>query len=329
MTSTSAPSPLEHLPSGQVLLVPGSRPARARVIAWFLACSIGIGAIAALSPASPIPTAFRVGCVMAGMLVGLGAAYVSAAYGPRLSATRFSFGPQAQVSVTNAQGKLLHQCEASHPSLELRADSGAEVYQFVWAHGRASAHLSERDFNSLLGLGVRASKAPLKEVRRDWIMWLMVLFATVSMPALAIYQRVFPQAIRIEARAPEIVGSLHVESESLGSWDLSPAQCLSGRERGFQGIAFLFLGDSAVKEVRLDTERKGANVLYVLFSDPRQRTVHIRENECAAIEGRVERELLEINGRDFERLRGQVSIDCSAKGLRGSVRFDGCLPKPL
>src|SRR5688572_1025581 len=71
---------------------------------------------------------------------------------------------------------------------------------------------------------------------------------------------------RVEAEAArqfnnaKLEGSFSASGGKLGEWTVTPSRCLDGKERGFEGMLFVF-EDGPVRELRLDTTRKKQNVV--------------------------------------------------------------------
>lgn len=132
---------------------------------------------------------------------------------------------------------------------------------------------------------------------------------------------------RVEAKAArntQLEGSFTASGGELGAWTVSPSRCLEGKERGFEGVLFMF-EDGPVKELRVDLTRKKQSSVSVRLDDEESSLVQLRERDCQVLSGerRVSNRLL--NGRNVRRLRGSVRIVCP--GLKGQARFDGCLPE--
>jgi hypothetical protein len=126
-----------------------------------------------------------------------------------------------------------------------------------------------------------------------------------------------------------LTGTFRSTNAKLGAWTLSPAHCVSGRERGFVGVAFDFAPGSPVEEIRLDAAREGDNVVEVRLADRAGTVYRVRERECEAITGRTEQSNITLNGRPLLRLVGNNHFACAAQGLYGDATYDGCLPTDL
>jgi hypothetical protein len=121
-------------------------------------------------------------------------------------------------------------------------------------------------------------------------------------------------------------GTFHSTNKELGEWTLTPSACLSGRDRGFEGIAFLFPAGGPVEEIRVDTARQGDNVVEVRLADRKGTVTRFRERECQVMSGAIEQANIEI-GRPMVHLKGNTRFSCPAQGLSGDAEFDGCLPR--
>jgi hypothetical protein len=136
----------------------------------------------------------------------------------------------------------------------------------------------------------------------------------------------------IEAKAKRqfnnttLEGSFSGSGDKLGDWTVTPSGCLDGKERGFEGILFVF-EDGPVKELRVDTSRKKHNTISVHLDDAKASVVQLRERDCKVIDGERHVSSRTLNGRNMRRLRGHVRIVCP--GLEGQAKFDGCLPETL
>jgi hypothetical protein len=124
-----------------------------------------------------------------------------------------------------------------------------------------------------------------------------------------------------------IKGSFSANHESVGSWTLQPSKCLSGVERGFRGVVLQFAAGSAIRELRLDDEREGDNVVQFLFFDPNRAPVSIREKDCVEISGQTVLRIWDVNDRRVEEVdQGDLKLDCPPLQLRGHVYYKGCWP---
>jgi hypothetical protein len=122
-------------------------------------------------------------------------------------------------------------------------------------------------------------------------------------------------------------GSFHSANKELGEWTLTPGACLSGSERGFEGVAFLFPAGAPVEEIHVDTAREGDNVVEIRLADRTGTVARYRERECQVMDGVIDRTNVVVNGRHMFRLKGNTRFSCPAQGLSGSAEFDGCLPQ--
>jgi len=146
----------------------------------------------------------------------------------------------------------------------------------------------------------------------------------------ALYMIVVIRADRVmDKTSPSkgLVGSFSSTNEQLGIWTLSPTACISGRERGFQGIAFDFPMGGPIEEVRIDVARKGDHVVEVRLADRHGTVYRVRERECETIAGSVDQQHIDVAGRQMVRLRGHTKFACPSQGLKGEATFDGCLPE--
>jgi hypothetical protein len=132
---------------------------------------------------------------------------------------------------------------------------------------------------------------------------------------------------RVEAKAvrefsnAKLEGSFTASGGKLGTWTVTPSGCLDGKERGFEGMLFVF-EEGPVRELRIDTARKKQNTVSVHLDDESGSVVQLRERECQVISGERHVSNRQLDGRDMRRLRGNVRIVCP--GLKGQARFDGC-----
>jgi len=181
------------------------------------------------------------------------------------------------------------------------------------------------------------SKHPLRDPRHpiSWLFWLGIggalVAVTVSVFDLVELGLEGPGSSEISGsfRNEPVQGRFRSTNDAVGTWDLAPQECVAGRERGFEGIAFVFGAGDPVEEIRLDTARQGDNVVEVRLAD-REGPVHrVREAECDEIGGRIDRTNVELNGRHMLRLEGNVRFDCPEHSLSGRASFSGCLPETL
>lgn len=131
---------------------------------------------------------------------------------------------------------------------------------------------------------------------------------------------------RAVLQGKEVQASFTSTNKQLGTWSLSATGCLAGVERGFEGVVFTFANDSPVEEIRVDDARAGDNVVEVRLADKSGTAYRVRERECESIQGRVEAEYIDVNGRPMRQIAGEVSFACAKEGLAGKAVFDGCLP---
>ncbi len=140
-------------------------------------------------------------------------------------------------------------------------------------------------------------------------------------------------------------GEFAADHPELGTWTATPIACEDGQAYGFVGIVFRFalpassptaeappppVGTASrtpttqPEEIRLDLARNGDNVIELRYPDRDGTVRRVRERECAAITG-------SLNRREFDggvvRVRGQGRLDCPAFRLRASFDVDGCLPR--
>jgi hypothetical protein len=154
----------------------------------------------------------------------------------------------------------------------------------------------------------------------------------VAAAAFGITAAVGKYGKRIEADAARqfsntsLQGSFTAKGGKLGTWTVTPSRCLDGKERGFEGMLFVF-DEGPVKELRIDTSRKKHNTLSVHLDDESGSVVQLRERDCQSIRGETHVSNRTLNGRPMRRLRGNLRIICP--GLEGQATFDGCLPEIL
>jgi hypothetical protein len=123
-----------------------------------------------------------------------------------------------------------------------------------------------------------------------------------------------------------LAGRFQSTNERLGRWTLTPTRCLSGIERGMNGLVFVFGNGQPVEEIRVDTAREGDNVVEVRMADRQGSVYRVRERECKVIEGSITTTHITVNGEPIERLVGNMHFSCPAEGLEGTASFDGCIP---
>jgi hypothetical protein len=118
-----------------------------------------------------------------------------------------------------------------------------------------------------------------------------------------------------------LTGSFSASGGKLGTWTVSPSRCLDGKERGFEGLLFVF-EDGPVKELRIDTARKSQSTVSVLLGDERASLIKLRERDCQ----RVSVKRLASNRRQPPKARavqtGSVLIACAE--LKGQAAFESC-----
>ena len=125
------------------------------------------------------------------------------------------------------------------------------------------------------------------------------------------------------ARDTKLEGSFTASGGKLGAWTVTPARCVEGKTRGFDGVLFLF-EDGPVKELRVDTTRNKQSSVSVQLDDEKNSLVQLRARECQVLSAEHRVTNRQVDGRDVRRLRGSVRVVCP--GLKGQARFDGCLP---
>ena len=136
----------------------------------------------------------------------------------------------------------------------------------------------------------------------------------------------------IEAKAKRqfsnttLEGSFSGSGGKLGTWTLTPTGCLDGKERGFEGMLFVF-EDGPVKELRVNASPRKHDSVSVHLNDAKGSVIQLRERDCKVIDGERHMSSRSLNGRNMRRLRGHVRIVCP--GLEGQAKFDGCLPEAL
>jgi hypothetical protein len=160
----------------------------------------------------------------------------------------------------------------------------------------------------------------------------LVAQVLVAAAAFGITAAVGRYGNRIEADAARqfsnasLKGSFTAKGGKLGTWTVTPTRCMDGKERGFEGMLFVF-DEGPVKELRIDTSRKKHNTVSVHLDDETGSVVQLRERDCQTLRGEVHASNRTLNGRPMRRLRGNVRIVCPA--LEGQATFDGCLPESL
>lgn len=196
--------------------------------------------------------------------------------------------------------------------------------------GRAEEYLwgrlSDADAATLRGLGVPDDAGTPDSVPKwslvTWLSWLsdFVLLAVFAYPLLSPLGKIegLPK--------PRLAGSFRADHAALGSWQLTPTRCLSGRERGFEGVLFQFASGSALRELRIDMERPGDARIELQFFEPSKPPVRMAQRECERIDGKTDARVVVINGRDMDLLTGELHVACAGRGLTGDVVFAGCLP---
>lgn len=101
--------------------------------------------------------------------------------------------------------------------------------------------------------------------------------------------------------------------------------CLSGIERGFEGLVFQFPATSPIREVWVDTAREGDNVVVAHYADTTRSPLSIDEADCEFMRGSHEVNRSFYEGRERHSLRGYTRFSCkNAAGLEGSFSFVGC-----
>lgn len=172
----------------------------------------------------------------------------------------------------------------------------------------------------------RASRSELIELAGGRFHW-----APVAVPALAgggfmALLVLLPMRCGPAVKRQTLDGRFTARSVAVGTWSLRPRRCLSGRERGFEGVAFLFAPGDPVEELRLDATTDGDNAIVVHLRESPGRPFQVREGACKHIKGQVTQHNQMRNGRPMTRLEGSVSFECPAAGIEGEARFSGCLP---
>lgn len=123
-------------------------------------------------------------------------------------------------------------------------------------------------------------------------------------------------------------GSISADHPSIGTWTLAPDRCLSGQERGFDGIVFNFPAGSPIRELRLTRAEPGQHWLDLYLVDPKQPPVRIAESECEKIESEYRVFNVRDGGRRMEFLRGTDDVQCKLYGLKAHFAYNGCTIRP-
>jgi hypothetical protein len=136
--------------------------------------------------------------------------------------------------------------------------------------------------------------------------------------------------VRDKSKGKPAWSTVHATFESnnatVGRWKLEAKACLSGPQRGVEGVVFTFANGSPVEEIRLDNARKGDNVVEVRLADRSGTVYRVRERECELFTSNIEVADLEFVGEILRRSTGSFAFSCPAHGLAGKATFDGCLP---
>lgn len=175
---------------------------------------------------------------------------------------------------------------------------------------------------------LRASRSELIELAGGRFPWAPVVLPVLGGGLFVALLTLLPTMCGPAVRRQTLEGRFDARSAEVGTWSLRPKKCLSGRERGFAGVAFLFAPGDPVEELRLDAATDGDNAIVVRLRERPDRPFRVRERDCKHIEGQVTQQNQVRNGRPMTHLEGRVSFACPAAGIDGEARFSGCLPSP-
>lgn len=252
---------------------------------------------------------------------------------------RYRVMRDGRMAELNARGKVLHV--GQRQDLHCRV-IGSEDRVVIYAADRSPTDLSpvgHADTQALRSFCDAASvELRVDQVTRDELLelaasttrtWFLVaaLFGVMGIGMLA-YSRVSVSdpPILMQREGP-LSGTFSASSEVTGEWSLSPEHCVSGRERGFTGIAFLFGASDPVAEIRIDTATDGDNRVIVRYRDPKRAPLNIPERTCTRVDGAITQQQLTFNGRPLLRLEGSIDFACPTHNLNGHAEFSGCLPR--
>lgn len=112
-----------------------------------------------------------------------------------------------------------------------------------------------------------------------------------------------------------VEGTLHA-SGTLGNWELTPDDCVSGQREGFGGVMLTTSGSGRALRVVNDPVK---GMLLVLVQPGRDNQV-LGKASCSSFDVQTERTNTNIN--DIWAVDGHANIDCPE--LRGKVTFEGC-----
>lgn len=174
----------------------------------------------------------------------------------------------------------------------------------------------------------RASRSELIQLAGGRFPWAPVALPVLGGGGFVALLLLLPMWCLPAVKRQTLEGRFEARSAEVGTWSLRPKRCLSGRERGFEGVAFLFAPGDPVEELRLDAATDGDNAIVVHLRERPGRPFQVREGACKHIKGQVAQQNQVRNGRPMTRLEGRVSFACPAAGIEGEARFSGCLPGP-
>ena len=316
---------VEQHEDGAVVVLPPQPGVRVTALMWTLLPTLLVVYVCLIIDASA-----------AGWALFVGAAFLMAAvpaYFHRELLTMYYF-VDAEQRVRIARGRRSWRRASeplSPPKMRGRVSIGRDNHGAYYFHhnGREEdgvwGRLSYEAAQKLRALGVPDDRdSPTKLSPWTLSSWLYTL-AGFALLASMLYPMFSPLAKVDALQRLSLSGGFRADHSVLGHWESIPQRCLSGRERGFEGVMFTF-PSGAVRELRVDMERPGNATLEFRFFDPDKQPLRIASGECERLDATVEATVMVVNGRDMDLLEGQLSIACARYGLRGEASFRGCLP---
>jgi hypothetical protein len=79
-----------------------------------------------------------------------------------------------------------------------------------------------------------------------------------------------------------------------------------------------------LRELRVDTERAGHNVLELRFFDPNRPPLRIHERECEVFEAPTAFRIHRLNAHEVERAFGELHVSCPRHDLEVHAFYRGC-----